>query len=43
MFVGYSFPFRYFLEQFLKVLMVICIESLYISGAKLKESEEEDP
>ena len=39
-FVAYSFTFRYFLEQFLKVFMVICIETLYVSGIKKRESEE---
>ena len=35
--MAYSFTFRYFFEQYLKVLMVICIESLYISGALKQE------
>lgn len=39
-FVAYSFTFRYFFEQYLKILMVICIESLYVSGALEWETSE---
>lgn len=32
-FVLYSFTFRFFFEQFFKILITICIEILYISNS----------